>query len=704
MKILKRLMWLIILLPIALVALIGILILAVDPNTLKPVLRNAAAEQGIELALPGDLGWTFWPSLGFSLGELDMRQSGSAQPLLSAGNARVSVQLMPLFKRQILVDGIEVRNATVNLLVANDGESNWNRIGSPASPDAAPDTPEAATTPPALSIARVRFINSALHYQDQQTAQDIRVSQLNLEARDVVIDGNRFPLEVSLDVQIDQLPPLTVELKGQIGLDLDQQLFTTHDTRVGVSAASVNTDARLTLTTQTHWGEALSSTGTLHLNPTSLRRWLAMVSDEPLATRNPDAFGSFSLNLPYEYRDDTLTLPDINLQLDSTVLKGSTILGLGDAITVKTDLRGTAINVDDYLPPSTETDETPTPEAEPTPLPMALLRELQVDAKLVFEKMTIMDIALTNPQLGLSAENGLLRLQPLQTGVAGGQIAGNGQLDARKSVARLTLELAGENIDVGQLLQQLADFGDIQGKVQTQAQVVSEGTTDRQLIDNLHAAAKVQSAQMQWQKINLEQQFCRAMAVLQQSEPPAFDWPAHTGMQPIELDVIFAQQTITVENLNASLARLLANAQGSMNIDTGDFDFPFNLSLGSFASGATGDAAATIPGCLPIADNWRNRALPIRCKGNIEGFGAKTCLPDVKLLTDLAKDRAKEKIDAKLQEKRADVEQKLDAKKDKVEQELEDKAKNLLRDKLGDEKGKSVEESARDALRRLRSN
>ena len=703
MKILKRLLWLIILLPIALVALIGIPILAVDPNTLKPVLRNAAADQGIELALPGDLGWTFWPSLGFRLGELDMRQHGSSQPLLSAGNASVSVQLMPLFKRQILVDGIEVRDATVNLLVNADGESNWSEIGGPADPDASPETTEAATLPE-LSIARVRFVNSALHYQDLQAAQDIRVSQLNLEARNVAIDGNRFPLQLSLDVQIDQLPTLAVAFEGQIGLDLEQQQFTTHDTRADVSAAGANTNARLRLTTQTHWGDALRSTGTLHLDPTNLRRWLAVVSDEPLDTRNPDALGSFSLNLPYEYRDDTLTLPDINLQLDSTVLKGSTTLGLGDAITVKSDLRGTGINVDDYLPPSTESDDTPAPEAEPTPLPMELLRELRVDARLVFEKMTVMDIALTNPQLGLSAQNGLLRLQPLQAGIAGGQIAGNGQLDARQSVARLTLELAGENIDVGQLLQQLADFGDIQGKVQTQAQVVSEGTTNRQLIDNLHAAAKVQSAQMQWQKINLEQQFCRAMAVLQQSEPPAFDWPSHTGMQPIELDLVFAQQTISVENLNASLARLLAKAQGSMNIDTGEFDFPFNLSLGSFASGATGDAAATIPGCLPIADNWRNRALPIRCKGNIEGFGAKTCLPDVKLLTDLAKDRAKEKIDAKLQEKRTEVEQKLDARKDKVEQALEDKAKNLLRDKLGEEKGKSAEESARDALRRLRSN
>lgn len=702
MKILKRLMWLIILLPVALIALIVILFLAVDPNTLKPVLRDAAADQGIELELPGDLGWKFWPSVGFSLGQLSMRQAGSDEPLLGASNASVSVQLMPLFKRKILVDGIDVEDATVNLLVDHDGVNNWSKIGSPAETDAAPETTDTTTTAAELSVARVRFANTTLTYRDLQNDQDIRVSRMNIEARDVAIDGHPFPVDLSLDAQIDQLPPVTLELDGEISLDLDRQQFTTDKTQVRVTSSDA--DARLTLTTQTHWGESLSSTGMLHMTPTNLRRWLAIASEEPLDTRNPDALSSFSLNLPYEYRDETLALPDINIQLDSTVVKGSTTLGLGETISVKSDLRGTSINVDDYLPPASEADDASVPEAEPTPLPMELLRDLWVESGLTFEEITIMDISLKNLQLGLSAQNGLLHLQPLQAGVAGGQIAGEGQLDARKAVARLTMELAGENIDVGQLLQQVADFDDIQGKVQTQIQVVSEGTTDRQLSDNLHAAAKVQSAQMQWQKVNLEQQFCRAMAILQQSEPPAFDWPPHTTMQPIEMNLVFAQQTIKVENLKASLARLLANAQGSMNIETGDFNFPFNLSLGNFANSAAGDADETIAGCLPIQEKWRNRALPIRCKGNIDNVGAKTCLPDVKLLTDLAKDRAKEKIDAKVQEKRAEVEQKVDAKQDEVEQELEDKAKDLLRDKLGDEKGKSVEESARDALRRLRSN
>ncbi len=698
MKTAKRLLWFILLLPLILIALVITVVFTLDPNTLKPVLRDAAAGQGIDLEIQGDLSWQFWPNLGFGISALTLKESGSAEPLFSARDASLSVQLRPLFQREIRVDGIRISAATINLLVDENGTTNWSNIGADASP---PDDARDESTPPELSISSIRISDAALSYQDKQAGQTILVQKLHLDAERLAFDGQPFPLTASMIARVDDLPALSVNFSGDLGLNLDTEMAVLNqaDLRLrshenpGQDAGSAS--ANLRLSTQTHWGDPLSSTGQISLDPLDARAWLALLGSEPLVTRNPAALTKISGNLPYDYREDQLQVPDFNMQLDQTRIQGALTVGLGEILSIQGDLHGTNLNLDDYLaPPAAENAPEP-PAADATPLPLETLRSLALDLAVAFDQVTVTELPVHKPQFKIIANNGTWLLDELSAGIAEGTVTGTGQLDASTDTAKMNLALNAQNINLGQILREMADFGDLEGKVQAQAKIISSGKTDLALMDNLVAEATVNSAQMQWQKINLEQQFCKAMAFLHAGDAPAYNWSAFTEVTSVDMKLAYAQDTLQINHLNALLAKLGAKAEGMFNVATGQFDVPFSLSLGSFAG--------EIPGCLPISQKWRDRALPIRCKGTLEEFGAKTCLPDVKLLTDIAKGRLKDEANAKLQEKKAEINQKVEQKKDEVEKDLKDKSQQLLREKLGEEKSKATEDSVRDLLKKIKN-
>jgi hypothetical protein len=351
-----------------------------------------------------------------------------------------------------------------------------------------------------------------------------------------------------------------------------------------------------------------------------------------------------------------------------------------------TGWQGTSLVLNDYLPPEVEKNgpASAEPDAPPQPLPLEALRDLNLQAKVAFEKLMYKGLPMNQPQLQVSANNGLLKLETLSLQTADGTVSGEGQLDARGAEAQLQMTLQSQGVNLGTLLQTFADLDKVTGKVSATAVVTSHGATDKALQDNLVVEASAESEELQVTPINIEEQFCRALSILQQQTlPENIEWPDMTRLEPVKMQIRYADHTLNLQQLNATIANLLSAASGSFNLETGKFNVPFSLSLGEFAN--------KVESCLPIEEKWRKRALPIRCKGSLDDIGPTTCLPDTKLLTELVKDRVK-----------GEAREKLEAEKDRLENKLEDKAKELLKEKLGEEKGKNTEESVRSLLNQFK--
>jgi AsmA protein len=695
MKTLVRALLVLVGLAVVLVIAVVAFVFTLDPNRLKPLLEKQAAERGIQLQMPGDISWKLFPNLALRLGELNLHSLEDKTLLAAVNEAQVSVQLMPIFHRQILVDGVRLDGLEVHYAVDVEGKSAWDSIGgdtSTTSTDAPADTE--AGSPPELAVERVDITDLKLLYTNAQSGDRAEIQKLNLRATDVALEGRAFPLSLELAAKYNDMPLVEIKWDGPISVNLDDQQLRVADAKVNVKTGAASLTAALT--TDTHWGEPLTSKGKIILHPTALPPLLKALDIEPPVTANPKALQQVGGTITYNFAPDELTLEPVTLTVDNTRIDGQLQVKNFEKPAIVTRWQGTSLILDDYLPPPSEEDAaTSAPEAPPQPLPMDALRDLNFTAQVAFELLTYQGLAINQPQLIASGKNGLLKLDSLSLQTAEGSITGDGQLDARGAEAQLQMALQSQGIELGTLLKTFAELDKISGKASATALINSHGATDKALIDNLVVEASAQSQELRVVPINIEEQFCRALSILQQQTlPENLDWPDMTRLEPVKMQFRFAENTLNLQQLNATIANLLSTASGSFNVETGKFDVPFSLSLGEFAG--------KVEGCLPIDEKWRKRALPIRCKGSLDDIGPTTCLPDTKLLTELVKDRVKDEAKEKLNAEKARAEAKLEAEKDRLEEKLGDKAKDLLQDKLGEEKGKNTEDSVRNLLNQLK--
>ncbi len=679
MKNLKRLLIALVVIPVVLVGILVTLVFTLDPNLLKPHITQAAKNSGVNLKFEGDLAWQIIPTLGVRLGKLEATTT-DGNPLASIGHAAVGVKLAPLLSRQIEVSAVALEQAKVFYTVDKRGKTNWDAITAGNATDE--DTAPAQTTgkAPNIAVDQIHLTQLALSYTDAQTQTEADIEGLNLTITGLALDGTPFDLTLALTAKTNALPTaVNLELQTQAQVNLDAQLAVLEGATLKINAK--NAKAELALTSKTQWGEALSSEGTLDLKPLNAKTWLQALSIELPTMKNPGALSQLGVKSSYLWNGQKLSLPDTQITLDDTTLSGNTQVTPGDILLASSHWQGTTINLDDYLPPPVEGEaQQPPPNADapPTPLPLAPLRAMQVDASVQFESVLINNIPITHPTLKISNAKGLVTLEQLSAQLADGTINSMGTFDARSNTAKADFNFTTKNVNLGQLLKTAADVDAIDGNLFAEAKITTHGKTDADLTDNLLANATVTSEAMQVTPINLEKTYCQAMALLQQQKLPSHDWPKLTRMEPLTVQVQMKGQEVNLENLSAKIAKLTGNAHGQYNLAKGDFNVPFKLSLGDFAG--------EIEGCLPIPAKWRKRELPIRCKGNLDSIGIKTCLPDTDLLKDMLKEKAKAKI--KQEQKRA-------------EKKLKSKAQELLDKNVKEEDKKAVKDTLKGLFKGL---
>lgn len=250
----------------ALLAVVGVLALIVvgavvyittffDPNDLKPRLVEAVREQsGLELNLEGQLAWSFYPRLGFSVEQAEAwlpEQPHEEAPFAAFERAEVSVAFAPLLSGEVAVEGLTLDGMRLNLERDAQGQGNWEVLldhledgGEQAEKALAPASAgpgldqNADSLPVALDIASIRVTDSRVSYRDAKQHLALALNGLDLEASNVSPDA-AFPLRMAFVLE-SQVPELTsdVNLKSRVRLGLS-------DGRYELS--------KVTLETSTQW-------------------------------------------------------------------------------------------------------------------------------------------------------------------------------------------------------------------------------------------------------------------------------------------------------------------------------------------------------------------------------------------------------------------------------------------------------------------
>ena len=679
MKPLKIILALVIGLPVLLIAVVAVLLLTVDKAPLVDFVEEKLAEKGAYVELSHDIGWTVYPNIGFSLGEASLFDVPEKQgnPLAQIDSAEVSVAFKPLFKGNVEINGIYLEGAQLNYLIDKKGKSNWDKLieGFSTNEPVQEEAPAEESQAIALEIKTIALKNIGLVMQDASQGSSIILEKINLTASDVDLSGNPFPLSLSAYLKEGPVSQVSVDHSSRVAFDLTEKNMGLNQAKTVLTFNKNQSKLTIDKDLSMQFADDLSVAGNLGVKTSELRQLLSAL-DIDLSTFPEDRIRSFSLKNSFSFKNGNVTAKDIALQFDDTNVTGNASVQTGNRLGVDLKLAADQFNLDQYFPPSEETEApaTSAPATEETPLPFELLRSIDLNTEVTLAKLIASKIPVTNIDILIQNKRGYLDIKRINANLDQGTINMTGALNAKSSTAKLKLNTKVNQVDLGQLLKQVAETDMVTGNINGTMNAISHGKTVQALQKNLTVDLNAESEKMRFNPVNITQQFCKAVSLINKSEPTAHNWTQYSELEPIKMAIRYEKEVLNINSLSASVEQLTAGAKGYFDVKQGKFDVPIELSLANFAS--------SLEGCDLVDAKWRNRMIPLRCKGSLEDLGAKTCLPDTKRLADVAKDELKRKAKEK-----AEAEKKRAAKK------IEGKAKEALKEKLGEEKVDELKKS-----------
>ncbi|WHI51412.1 AsmA family protein [Microbulbifer sp. MLAF003] len=691
------------------------LLAGLDVNQYKPQLEKLAAKQGISLQLEGDIGWQLWPQVGLQLRDVALAPLQlPKETLVRADKIAIGVALRPLLQRRVQAQEIVLLAPQIELTVDKEGRGNWELISEaleaqskqPPKLEIPRETEEPAEQQVQLSLDKLRIENGLISYSDARTGKAYKVEDLRVIADNLVPGGEPGQLRADASISGSDLRhPLNLTLDSTLALDeglngLRLQPLQLTFTADNSAKATIHLRGYVRRDNNNQpWRIQMN----LNASADPLRPWLELTGTEVI-TRDSAVLQKLNIEASLEGTEQKLDLTPLQLQLDNTTFSGNAQLRNAEMPGLDLSLRGGAFNLDSYLPPSKEKEEkkgetVPSSEvtaqdeqtahtqtapetakplqaeekhktneqqlsAQPVPaepLPLSALRGFNANINVTLDQLLAADLQLDSPEIQLTVDNGLYQLQKLSADIYGGQLNSNGQFNARAQTAEGQVRGGLSNVDIGKVQKALFPSEKVQvaGEASVNWDGRTKGKTSEDLQKNLVAAVNISSKELSIAPFNLEKSMCQLFSYAENTPLPDRDWPAQTGLQDVRATIAVKGDEVKVTEILAGIENIAMTGDGEIDLQKQDFDFALGLALVGESTSADG--------CTVRNKRWRNRPLPLRCKGDFDDVGPGTCKPDSRRLDDLVREELKYKAKKKYGDK---VEEKVD--------ELKEKLKNLF--------------------------
>lgn len=167
------------------------------------------------LRMDGDVALSFWPGLGLRVTKVSLSEKGNETVFASAEKARLSLQLLPLLKKELAVGTVELDGIHLRLVRHKDGSFNFDDLISQ----------EKEKSPLRFDVAAVRLSNGNLEYLDEAVPRTLKVAALDL-VTERLANAAEGKLSLGGKLAVDK-PALAGDLKlvGHYRYDLDKKEY-----------------------------------------------------------------------------------------------------------------------------------------------------------------------------------------------------------------------------------------------------------------------------------------------------------------------------------------------------------------------------------------------------------------------------------------------------------------------------------------------
>ena len=511
----------------------------IPKSVYKNQIENAATNAlQRDVTLAGDVKISVFPRISASVEQVSVANpDGFATPnMIEAGALRGSVKWMPLLSRRVDVQEIAFVDADVFLQRKADGNTNWEFA---SSKEASPP-PEGTNGSFDAGIESAILKNASLIFQDDQSGETYKLSELDLEASLRGMDqplsataSGRFQEQAfTVDIWLDAPEALTRNLPAQAQLDLASDLANikydgsvqlgdapslngTFETVVADLAAltqqfELDVPARsalgrlqvagkasgaldspsLTELKLTHDSDLLSASyeGSVSLNGDgTVAGTLSIASDRmrdllsaaAIELAPGDTLQTFAVSGAANGTFKSVMVNNLNLSLDA--LRGTGQAGIDVSATTPRiigDLSVPALDLTPFMgePDPEKTNQGIQPWSDET-LELSGLKSVNANLSLEVGSLTIGDVELTDAVMDVDLTDGLLTADLSQFKAFSGLWLGKLTVDARPATPKVGFDMQGQNVAVANLLGTLAGFNSLTGTGQFKVSAQSSGTS-----------------------------------------------------------------------------------------------------------------------------------------------------------------------------------------------------------------------------------
>ena len=579
---------------LSLVALIAIalayLVLAVDPNDFKPEIKSAAASQGLELTLDGNLSWQFLPQIGVVVEQVEFAYGSVASGKI--GELSLAVSWSELFTidlsgKQLPVGSVAISDGTIMLA------------------ELAPDT------------------------------FPIQLKQVNARVNNVSLAGDSFPISASAEI----FSGLALDLEAVVALQVNTNTAAIERITVSDLETSIgNMQVSGQFNAESNFATAQ---GSLHSNSFNLQKLVSTISKSFPAVKlsamaSENALSAVSWNSSFNTNMNGLSTFNTQLDLDNQIL----------SIASKVDhsinnlfmrVTGDQFDISNYLAADSSNSDQNGALFAPLAMPFALwLGRSQMELSL--GKLKLPDFDADNIYINLFGNQKVLRLSSFNSDIFGGQVNATGRLDMRSAAPNFSLQTSLTNIDLQTALPSIADNSDITGLLSLESAIEGAGNNIDEITSALRGGGDITVVDPRYAAINVEEMFCNAAALFGGSDSNS-NWPQGTQFKTLTGSFQLSDGKLLFKDMNSATGNLSIKSRGTVELA----QQRFNIIADTRVNGSKTSAS----GCS-VNKRLQNRSLPFICSGSFDQDGKTSCKPDDNLIRDLLKGSVYEQIGEQL--------------------------------------------------------
>jgi AsmA protein len=752
MKILK---WLI----VGVVSLAALLLVAVvvalnflDLNQYKDKIQEVAKQQtGRELAIPGDIGVSYFPWVGLTLGELAMGNPetfGDAD-FVRIGGAEVQVKLLPLLKKSVEVKTIKLSGLAVDLQRAADGTTNWQdllaaaeetpsqteRQDSSAEPDAS------SPTLASLAVSGVEIADASIRWRDAQSGSDVTLAGFNLNTG-AIAPGVPFNFSTDFALQSDSAGvSAKASGTGQVTLDLEQQRYQISQlqwqtdaqgealpngalslavgaavladlaagqidaTALTLSALGIELNGDVTVSDVNSAPVVAANLRSEAFSPADV---IAALGLAPVPTADETVLkrGQFSASLSANASAAELT--DLQIGIDDTTLNGSVSLPDLSATLppVRFDLNVDQIDLDRYLPapqedasPAASSSESVAQAPQEIELPLELLRDLDIDGVFNVGEMKVAKLAISDIALPLVAKDAVIAADGIAASLYGGAMQGKLGLNASNTKPEFTMNYLLKAVQAAPLLRDLLqDDAPISGEANFAIDLQTAGSAVQDMKAALAGEISADFTDGSLNGINIGYQLRRARSFLAGGDEPVEEAVVKTDFSALHLGATIANGIINSDDLDIRSPGLRIGGAGTVDLPQEQVDYTLKAKVVGSVEGQGGAELDELKGLsvgIPIRGSFSELAADFT--GTI--FSAmrddfkNQAADNARALAEAEAEKVKAEARAKAEAAEQQAREKLEAEKARAEEKL---AAELAKQQ---EKAKALEDELKEKAR-----